>query len=118
MKIGTKVAVVGLPTYVAGILYAEQMALVNGTVCTVISAERQEFFSTKFAPAHDVEDASGNQWCINSIHLIPLDETMAHSEGYTRKENAEKAVQSIKRRAAAALWSFNGCCTPGRFAVT
>lgn len=75
MKIGTKVAVVGLPTYVAGILYAEQMALVNGTVCTVISAERQEFFGTKFAPAHDVEDASGNQWCINSIHLIPLDET-------------------------------------------
>lgn len=27
-------------------------------------------------------------------------ETMAQSEGYTRKENAEKAVQSIKRRAA------------------
>lgn len=27
-------------------------------------------------------------------------ETMVHSEGYTRKENAEKAVQSIKRRAA------------------
>lgn len=29
-------------------------------------------------------------------------ETMAQSEGYTRKENAEKAVQSIKRRAAEA----------------
>lgn len=42
---------------------------------------------------------------------------MAQSEGYTRKENCEKAVQSIKRQAAPVPWSFNGCCAPGGVAL-